>query len=110
MVAVVTAGCPVVKTRNTNLKRTTTMRKTIIFGAIAAVFGLVVAAHASEHAERAVKNGGQISYAEADERGEMARHWERERAEYSVRGRDDDTYEHSKEARERKHREHDDRD
>jgi hypothetical protein len=83
-----------------------TMRKTIIFGAIAALFGLVAAAQAGDHAERTMKNGGQITYADTDDRGE---HKTRERAEYSVRGRDDDSREHGKEAREREHRERNDR-
>jgi len=85
------------------------MRKTIIFGAIAALFGVVAAAQASDHAERTMKNGGQMTYADTDDRGETAEHRARERAEDGVRDRDD-AYEHGKVARERKHRERNDRD
>jgi hypothetical protein len=86
------------------------MRKTIIFGAIAALFGLVAAAQANDHAERTMKNGGRITYTDADDHGELAEHRARERAEHRVRDRDDDAYEHSREARERKYRERNDRD
>jgi hypothetical protein len=87
-----------------------TMRKTIIFGAIAALFGLMAAAQASDHAERALRNGGQATYVDTDDRSEIAEHKMRERAGYGVRDRDDDAYEHGKEAREREHRERHDRD
>jgi hypothetical protein len=112
MVALVAAGGPVARTRNGNLERTTTMRKTIIFGAIAALFGLVAAAQASnDHAERAMRNGGQITYMDTDDRGETAEHKMRERAEHGVRERDDDAYEHGRKAREhRERRERHDRD
>lgn len=81
------------------------MRKTIIFGAIATLFGLAVAAQASDdHAERAMRNGGQTTHVETEGRGEMAEHKDRERAEYRVRDRGDDSREHSKEAREREHK------
>jgi hypothetical protein len=85
------------------------MRKTIIFGAIAALFGLVAAAQASDdHAKRATRNAGQMTYADTDDRGETAEHRMRERAEHGVRYRvDDDAYEHS---REREHRKRNDRD
>lgn len=86
------------------------MRKTIIFGAIAAVLGLAATAQASsDDAERAIRNGG-VTYADTDDRGETAEHRTRERAEYRVRDRDHDAYEHRNKVRERKHRERYDRD
>ena len=84
------------------------MRKSIIFGAIAALFGIVGAAQASDYAERTIKNGGQVTYADADDRHETAKHKMRARAGHGVRDRDDDAYEDGKEARE--HRERHDRD
>ena len=51
-----------------------------------------------------------ITYVDTDGRGEIAEHKTRERAEYSVRHRDYDAYEHGKEAREHDHREQNDRD
>ena len=81
------------------------MRKTIIFGAIAALFGLVAVAQASnDHAERAMRNGGQITYADTDDRSEAAEPGMRERAEHRIRNRDDDSREHGKEVHERDHR------
>ncbi len=79
------------------------MRKTIIFGAIAALFGLAAAAQASnDQAKPATKDGAQITQkAETEGRGEMAEHKTKARAE--VRERDDDAREHGKEAREREH-------
>jgi hypothetical protein len=111
MVALVAAGGPIAATRNGNPERTMTMRKTIIFGAIAALLGLAATAQASDdHAERTMRNGGQTTHVETEGRGETAEHKTRERAEYSVRDRDDDAYEHRKEAHEREHRERHDRD
>ena len=77
------------------------MRKTIIFGAIAALFGLVAAAQASnDDAKPGMKDDSHITRnVETVGRGEMAEH--KERAE--VRERDDDSREHGKEAREREH-------
>jgi len=82
------------------------MRKTIIFGAVAALLGLAATAQASnDHAERRM-NGEQTTSTDTDNRGEKAEHRMRDR---------DDAYEHSKEARERnererEHRERNDRD
>lgn len=79
------------------------MRKTIIFSAIAALLGFVAVAQASDnYAERAMRNGGQTTYADADDRHEAAEHKMRGRAEY--RDRDDDANEHREEAHEREHR------
>ncbi len=80
------------------------MRKTIIFGAIAALFGLAaVAQAANDQAKPAMKDAGQITQkADTDSRGEKAEHKNKMRAE--ARERDDDTREHGKkEARERDH-------
>jgi len=78
------------------------MRKTIIFGAIAALFGLVAAAQASnDDAKSGMKGDSQITRkVETVGRGEMAEH--KERAE--AHERDDDAREHHKEARERDHK------
>lgn len=85
------------------------MRKTIIFGAIAALFGLVAAAEAGNDAERA--NGGQATYADADDRGNTAAQANRERAGHRMHHRsDDDAHGHGKEAREHRHRTHVDHD
>jgi len=80
------------------------MRKTIIFGAIAALFGLVAAAQASnDDAKPGMKDDSHITrHVETEGRGELAEHRNRERAEY--REGDDDAYEHGKESRERGHR------
>lgn len=79
------------------------MRKTIIFGAIAALFGLVAAAQASDDAKPGMKDDSYITrHVETVGHNEMAEHKTRERAE--VRGRDDDSREHGKEAREREHK------
>jgi hypothetical protein len=80
-----------------------TMRKTIIYGAIATLLGLA-AAEASNNDERAMRNGGRMTYADTDDRGETAEHKMRERAEHGGRHRDDDSREHGKDAREREHR------
>jgi hypothetical protein len=87
------------------------MRKTIIFCAIAALFGLVAAAQASnDDAEQAMRKGGQMTYADTDDRGETAAHKMRERAEHGVRDRDHDAYEHNKEALKHEYRKRNDRD
>jgi len=80
------------------------MRKTIIFGAIAALFGLVFAAQASNDGVRpGMKDDSQITrHVETEGHKEMAEQKNRARAE--VRDRDDDAREHGKEAREREHR------
>lgn len=79
------------------------MRKTIVFGAIAALFGLAAVAQAANNqAKPAMKDAGQITQkVDTESRGEMAETKMRERAEY--REHDDDTREHGKEAREREH-------
>jgi hypothetical protein len=111
MVALVATGCPVVLNLKRKPERTMTMRKTIIFGAVAALLGLAATAQASnDHAERAMRNGGQTTYADTDDRGELAEHRTQERAEYRGRDRDGDAYEHGKKARERKDRERNDHD
>lgn len=76
------------------------MRKTIIFGAIAALFGLAAMAWASNDQTKGImKDDAQIAQkAEIDGPGRKA-----ERAEYSVRERHGEAREHSKEARDRKH-------
>jgi len=81
------------------------MRKTIIFGAIAALFGLVAAAQASnDDARPGMKDDSQITrHVETVGGGEMAEHKTRERAEVRERD-DDDAREHGKEAREREHK------
>jgi hypothetical protein len=87
------------------------MRKTIIFGAIAALFGLVAAAQANnDDVQPTITTSGQVTYSDHDDGGDTAGHRVRERTEYRVRDRDHDAYERSKKARERKHREHNDRD
>jgi hypothetical protein len=87
------------------------MRKTIIFGAIAALFGLVAAAQASnDRDERTMRNGGQTTYADTDDRDERAEHKMRERAEHGVRDRDDDYRERGYEAHGRDHHDRNDRD
>ena len=80
------------------------MRKTIIFGAIAALFGLVAAAQASnDDAKPGMKDDSHITrHVETEGRGETAEHKTRERSEYRERG--DDADEHGKEAHEREHR------
>ena len=80
------------------------MRKTIIFGAIAALFGLVAAAQASnDQAKPGMKADSQITQkAETVGHGEMAETKKNERAESAER--DDDAREHGKEAREREHK------
>jgi hypothetical protein len=80
------------------------MRKTIIFGAIAALFGLVAAAQASnDDAKPGMKDDSHITrHVETAGHNEMTEHKTRERAE--VRDRDDDSREHGKEAREREHK------
>ena len=79
------------------------MRKTIIFGAIAALFGLAAAAQANDQAKPAMQDGHQITQkADTDGRGEKAEAKKGERAE--VGERDDDAREHGKEAREREHK------
>lgn len=84
------------------------MRKTIIFSAIAALFGLVAAAEAGNDAERTRTNGGPATYADTDDRGNMAAHANRE---HRMHHRDDgDAHGHGKEAREHRHRTHVDRD
>jgi len=88
------------------------MRKTIIFGAIAALFGLAaVAQAANDQAKPAMKDAGQITQkADTDGRGDMAEHKNKARAE--VRERDEDGRGYRKEAREREHESgaHEDRD
>lgn len=88
------------------------MRKTIILGAIAALFGLVAAAQASnDDVKPGMKDDSQIiRHVETEGRGEMTEHKYRERTEY--RERDDDAREHGREAREREHKSgaHEDRD
>jgi hypothetical protein len=93
------------------------MRKTIIFGTIAALFGLVAAAQASndvsnDQAKPFAKHETHITQkADTDGRGENAEHKNKMRTE--ARERDDDAREHSKkEAREREHESgaHEDRD
>lgn len=87
------------------------MRKTIIFGAIAALFGLVAAAEAGNDAERTRTNGGPATYADTDDRGNMAAHANREHVGHRMHHRsDDDAHGHGKEAREHRHRTHVDRD
>lgn len=90
------------------------MRKTIIFGAIAALFGLVAAAQASNHqAKPATNDGVQIAQkVEAEGRGEKAEVKKNERIEYSARERNDDARAKGKEAREREDKagKHEDRD
>jgi hypothetical protein len=86
------------------------MRKTIIFGAVAALFGLVAAAQANNDDVQPPMTSGQVTHSDHDDDGDTAEHRVRERAEYRVRDRDHDAYERSKKARERKHREHNDRD
>ena len=85
------------------------MRKTIIFGTIAALFGLVAAAQAAnDQAKPAMKDAGQITQkADTDGRGETAgikkhERGEHERVEMSARERTG-SREHAKEARERGH-------
>jgi hypothetical protein len=82
------------------------MRKTIIFGTIAALFGLVTVAQASsDKAKPATKDGAQITQkAETEGRGEKAEVKKRERAEYGARERNDDAREKGKEVREREDR------
>jgi hypothetical protein len=79
------------------------MRKTIIFGAIAALFGLVAAAQASDDDARpGMKDRSHFTrHVETEGRGDMAERTYRERDE--ARERDDDAYEHGKEAHERGH-------
>lgn len=87
------------------------MRKTIIFGAIAALFGLVATAEAGNDAERTRTNGGPATYADTDDRGNMAAHANREHVGHRMHHRDDDdAHRHGKEAREHQHRTHVDRD
>ncbi len=87
------------------------MRKTIIFGAIAALFGLVAAAQANnDDVQPTMTPSGQVTNSDHDDRGETAEHRVRERAEYRVRDGDHAAYERSKKAREHKHRKHNDRD
>jgi hypothetical protein len=83
------------------------MRKTIIFGTVAALFGLAAVAQASnDKAKPAMKDGTQITQkAEAEGRGERAELKKSERTEYSARERNDDAREKGKEARK-----HEDRD
>ena len=80
------------------------MRKTIIFGAIAALFSLVAAAQASnDDTKPGMKDDSQITrQVETEGRGEMAEHKNGERGE--VHERDDDSREHGKEAGEREHK------
>ena len=80
------------------------MRKTIIFGATAALFGLAaVAQAANDQAKPAMKDAGQITQkADTDGRGDMAEHKNKMRTE--ARERDDDGRGHRKEARERGHK------
>ncbi len=80
------------------------MRKTIIFGAIAALFGLVAVAQASnDDAKPGMKDDSHITrHVETVGGGEMAEHKKNERAEH--RERDDDSREHGKELREREHK------
>ncbi len=80
------------------------MRKTIIFGAIAAVFGLAaVAQAANDQAKPAMNDAGQITQkADTEMRGEKAEHKTKMRTE--ARERDDDAREHRKEVREREHK------
>ena len=80
------------------------MRKTIIFGSIAALFGLgAVAQAANDQAKPALKDAGQITQkADTDVRGEKAEHENKVRTE--ARERDDDAREHRKEVREREHK------
>jgi hypothetical protein len=89
------------------------MRKTIIFGTIAALFGLVAAAQAgndvsNDRAKPFAKDAGQITQkADTDGRGERAEvkkqeRGEHERVEMSARERTG-SREHAKEARERGH-------
>ena len=79
------------------------MRKTIIFGAIATVFGLAtVAQAANDQAKPAMKDSGQFAQkADTEARGEKAEHKTKMRTE--ARERDDDAREHRKEARGREH-------
>jgi hypothetical protein len=80
------------------------MRKTIIFGAIAALLGLAATAQASnDQAERAMRKGGQISHSDSHHRGRTAGHEMHERAEHGERHRDH-SREHGKESHERGHR------
>ncbi len=80
------------------------MRKTIIFGAIAALFGLAAAAQASnDQAKPGMKDDSQITRnVETVGGGEMAETKKNERAEVADRG--GDSREHGKETREREHK------
>jgi nucleosome binding factor SPN SPT16 subunit len=79
------------------------MRKTIIFGTVAALFGVAaVAQAANDQAKAAMKDAGQITQkADTDARREKAEHKTKMRTEARERG--DDAREHRKEAREREH-------
>lgn len=83
------------------------MRKTIIFGAIAAVLGLAAAAQASnDFAKPAMKDGQQVSQKmETEGRGDRTEAKKREHAEYRERDKHarKHTREYRKEAREREH-------
>lgn len=80
------------------------MRKTIIFGAIAALLGLAATAQASnDQDERAMRKGGQFTYTDSDDRDKAAAHEMHERAEHGMRNRHH-SREHGKEAHEREHR------
>jgi hypothetical protein len=80
------------------------MRKTIVFGAIAALLGLAAAAQASnDDAKTGMKDDSHITrQTETVGRSDEAEHEAHERAEY--RKRDDDSREHGNEADEREHR------
>lgn len=90
------------------------MRKTIIFGAVMALFGLAAAAQASsDQGKPVMKDGNQITQkAETEGRVEKTEHKKGEHAGYSARERDGDAREKGEEAREREHKssEHDNRD